>query len=228
MPTAREETDPWESPGAPSRLGRFALVAWRLVRDVCPEGRPDRCRSPCHAHVAEERRPLQAPVPPGLRATAFRDWGAARLVVACLGGGAACPLCAEGHEEARSKDGPGPWQGGKPGAVRRGMGPRCTGHVAVGQGVPGHAELGDQGVPQAGSGGEHACLRGQGHRGREGLQAGRDDGGRAPGRGTGKTLQGGATGELGGWQSRPAAEAVAQERGIVVLQPLQDGGGRSV
>src|SRR5262249_38080873 len=127
LPTAREETAPCESPGAPSRLGRFALVAWRLVLDVCPAGMPERCRSPCHARGAEERRPLQAPGPPGLRATAFRDRCAARLVVACLGGGAACPLCAEGHEEARSKDGPGPWQGGKPGAVRRGVGPRCTG-----------------------------------------------------------------------------------------------------
>jgi len=100
LPTAREDTDPCEGQGAPSRLVRFALVALLLGIDVGPEGMPERCRGPCHARVSEEGRTLQAPVHPGLRATAFRDRCDARIFLACLGRGEACSLGTEGHEEA--------------------------------------------------------------------------------------------------------------------------------
>ena len=109
LPTAIEDTDPFEGQGARSRLVRFALVALLLVIDLCPEGMPDRSRSPFHERLAEERRTLQAPVHPGFLATAFRDWCDARIFLECLGGGEAFPLCAEGHEEASgAKTAPAP------------------------------------------------------------------------------------------------------------------------
>src|SRR5262249_40123814 len=141
LPTAIEDTDPWEGQGAHSRLMRFALVAWLLVIDLGPEGMPDRFRGPCHERLAPERRTLQAPVPPGLLATAFRARGDAGIFLECLGGGEACSLCTEGHEETRGKNGPGPWQGVKQGKVGMGVGTRRKGHIEVGKSVQGHAEL---------------------------------------------------------------------------------------
>ena len=58
LPTAIENTDPFEGQGAYSRLVRFALVAWLLVIDLGPEGMPDRFRGPFHERLSEERRTL--------------------------------------------------------------------------------------------------------------------------------------------------------------------------
>ena len=146
LPTAIEDTDPFEGQGAYSRLVRFALVALLLVIDLCPEGMPNRFRGPFHERLSEERRPLQAPVHPGCLATAFRDLCDARLFLEFLGGGEAFSLVTEGHEEARGKDGPGPWQGVKQGEVGMRLGTLCNGSVEVGNGLQGHAELGDQGL----------------------------------------------------------------------------------
>jgi hypothetical protein len=161
---------------------------------------------------------------PGLLATAFRDRRAARLLLAFLSGGEAFPVCAAGHEEAGGQDGPGPWQGGKQGEGGRGLGTLCHGRVAVGHGLPGHAELGAQGVPQEGMGGNHAVIRGQGHSVRDGLKAGRDDVGRGHVVGPQKALQGGAMREWDGFQRRPVAEEVAKDRRRFIRQPLQDVG----
>jgi hypothetical protein len=158
LPTAIEDADPCEGPGAHRRLVRVPLVALRLVIDVCPEGMPDRFRGPCHARLSEARRTLQTPVPPGLLAPAFCDWGEARLFLACLGGGAAFPLCAEGHEAAGGQDGPGPGQGVQQGEGGMGLGALGNGGVEVGNGVPGHAEWGDKGVHQEGIGGAPASV----------------------------------------------------------------------
>ena len=224
LPTAIEDTDPLEGQGSHSRLVRFALVALLLVIDLCPEGMPDRFRGPFHKRLSEERRTLQAPVHPGCLATAFRDRCDARIFLEFLGGGEAFSLFTEGHEEARGKDGPGPWQGVKQGEVGMGLGTLCNGSVEVGHGLQGHAELGDQGLHQEGLGGDHAFIRGQCHSVLDSLKAGRDDVGRAYVVGTEKALQGGATCELGGFQGRPAAEEVAKDRRIFVLKPLQDVG----
>ena len=223
-PTAIEETAPWARQGAYSRLVRFALGAVRLGRDLCPEGRPERFRGPGHARVSEARRTLSRPVPPGLLAPAFRDRCDAGILWAFRGGGEAFPWCAAGDEEARSQDGPGPWQGVKQGAVGRSVGTRGTGSGEVGQGWHGHAEWGDQGLYQEGLGADHAGIRGPCHRVLEGFPASRDEVGRAPVGGTAKARQGGATCEVGGWQSRPAAEDVATDRRSGGLQPLQDVG----
>ena len=188
LPTAIEEADPCEGQGSHSSLVRFALVALLLRIDLGPEGMPDRCRGPCHERLSEERRTLPTPVHPGFLATAFRDRGDARIFLAFLGGGEAFPLCAEGHEEAGGKAGPGPWQGVKQGAVRMGLGALCHGGVEVGNGLQGHAELGDKGLYQEGIGDDHACIRGQRHSVLDGLNAGRDDVGRAPVVGTEKAL----------------------------------------
>ena len=58
LPTAIEDTDPFESQGSHSRLVRFALVALLLVIDLCPEGMPDRFRGPCHERLSEGCRTL--------------------------------------------------------------------------------------------------------------------------------------------------------------------------
>jgi hypothetical protein len=146
LPTAIEDTDPFEGQGADSRLVRFALVALLLVIDVCPERMPDRFCGPFHERLSEERRTLYTPVPPGFLATAFRDGCEARIFLEFLGRGDAFPLFAEGHEEARGKDGSGPWQGVKQGEVGMSLGTLCNGSVEVGNGWQGHAELGDKGL----------------------------------------------------------------------------------
>jgi hypothetical protein len=163
-------------------------------------------------------------VPPGFLAPACRDRGDARLFLEVLGGGEAFPLCAEGHEAARSKDGPGPWPGVKQGEVGMDVGTLGKGRIEVSNRLQGHAELGDQGLPQEGSGGDPAVIRGQRYRVLEGLNAGRANVSRAEGVGPEKTLQGGAPRELDGLQRRPAAEKVAKDRGLFVLKPLQNVG----
>ena len=223
-PTAREATEPCEGQGAPSRLVHLPLVAVLLVLDWGPEGMPDRCRGPCHARLSEERRTLPAPVSPGWLATACRDRCDACIFVEGFGGGAACSLCTEGHAEARGKAGPGPWQGVTQGEGGMGVGTRCHGRVDVGNGVQSHAELGDQGLDQEGMRGAHACICGPCPSVLKSRTTGRDDVGRAPVVGTDKALQGGAPGALGGFQGRPAAEEVAKDCRLFVLQPLEDVG----
>ena len=224
LPTAIEHTDPCAGQGAHRRLVGVALVALLLVIDVGPAGRPDRFRGPCHERLSEEGRTLQAPGPPGWLATAFRDRCDARILLEFRGGGAAFSLCTEGHAEARGKDRAGPWQGVQQREVGMGVGTLCPRSVEVGKGVQGHAEWGDQGVPQEGMGGDHAVSRGQCHSVRDRRTAGRDDVGRTYVVGTAKALQGGATCEWGGLQGRPAAAAVAKDRRLLVLKPLQDVG----
>ena len=134
LPTAREDAEPCAGQGSPSSLVGVALVALRLIRDLGPAGMPERGRCPCHERVSEARRTLPTPVPPGLLATAFRDRCDARICLEFLGGGDAFPLCAEGHEEAGGKDGPGPWQGVKQGEGGMGVGALCQSGVEVGKG----------------------------------------------------------------------------------------------
>ena len=65
---------------------------------------------------------LPAPMDPGVIAAAFRHRRDARVLLECIGGGVAVPLCAAGDEEARGKDRTSAWQGGKPGAVGMALG----------------------------------------------------------------------------------------------------------
>jgi hypothetical protein len=64
---------------------RLTFVALLLIIDLGPEGMPCGFRRPLHACLAQERRTLEAPVHPGLLATAFRDRRNARLFLEFLG-----------------------------------------------------------------------------------------------------------------------------------------------
>ena len=92
LPTPIEDTDPLACQSAHSGLRRFPLVALLLVINPRPEGMPDRCGGPLAACLPEERRTLEAPVHPGLRATACSDWRDPRIFLSCGGGGIAFPL----------------------------------------------------------------------------------------------------------------------------------------
>ena len=109
LPTPREDANPCEGQGAYGCLVRFALVALLLLVDLRPEGMPCRFRRPLHKRLAQARRTLEAPVDPGLRATAFRHGRNTRIFVEFLGRGVAFLWFAKGHEEAWSKDHPGTW-----------------------------------------------------------------------------------------------------------------------
>jgi hypothetical protein len=221
-PTSKEETDPCACSGAHGRLVRLALVALRLRIALRPAGMPRGCRRPLHARVAQARRALEAPVHPGLLATACCDRRHARLFLEGIGGGDAFPLCAEGDEEAGSTNGSGPWQGVKHreggmvlGALRHGL-------VEVGNGLQHDAEWGDEGVPQENLGGEDAVIGGERHGPLDGLEAGVDDVNSAHVVDPEEPFQGGAARAWRGLEGRPAAEDVAQARRILLRQPWQD------
>jgi hypothetical protein len=179
LPTPREEAAPCEGQGAHGRLVRLALIALLLIRDLGPEGRPCGCRRPRDTRLAQERWTLEAPGDPGLRAAAFRHRCNARLLLEVVGGGQAFPLCAAGDEEAGSKNGPSPWQGVKQREVGMGLRALGDGVVAVGNGLPGDPELGDEGVHEEDMGGDDAVIGGQRAGALDGLEAGGDKVGRA-------------------------------------------------
>src|SRR5215813_10581482 len=110
LPTPKEDTDPFEGQGAHGCLVRLAFIALLLIIDLGPEGMPCGFRCPLHERLAQERRTLEAPVHPGLLATAFRDRRNARIFLELVSRSEPFPLFAEGDEKAGSKDGPGSWQ----------------------------------------------------------------------------------------------------------------------
>ena len=71
-------------------------------------------------------------------------------------------------------------------------------------------------------GGDHPCIRGQRHRALDGLDARRDDVGRAHVVCTEEVLKGGATRELRRFKRRPAAQEVAKDARVFLLKPLQN------
>jgi hypothetical protein len=175
LPTPQDATAPLAGSGTHGRLVCLAFVAWLLIIDLGPAGMPGGCRRPRHARVAAARGTLEAPVPPGLLATACRDGCHARVFVACLGGGDAGPLCAAGDEEAGRQDGPGPWHGVKQRAVGMRLGTVRHGVVAVGNGRQRDPAWGHEGVDQEPMGGEAAVIGGQRPRTLDGLEAGGAD-----------------------------------------------------
>src|SRR5437773_1588015 len=143
LPTPREEADPLAGQGAHGRLVCLAWLALLLRRDLGPAGMPGGCRRPRDQRLAQALWPREAPVPPGLLATARRDWRNAGGCLTCRGRGNAFPWCAAGDEEAGSTHGPSPWHGVTPrtgGRVLRALG---AGVVAVGHGRQGNPEWGD-------------------------------------------------------------------------------------
>jgi hypothetical protein len=161
-------------------------------------------------------------VPPGLRATAFRARRNARVFVQCIGGGEACAVCAEGDEEAGSKNGSGPWPGvqHREGGMVRGAG-RKSG-LEVGKGLQRDAEWGNEGWPQEPMGGEDTVIGGERHGTLDGREAGSDAVNRPPVVSPAAPFQGGAARQWRGFEDGPAAEEVTKDRRIVFGQPLQD------
>jgi hypothetical protein len=179
LPTPREDADPCEGQGAHGRLVRLALLALRLIRDLGPEGMSGGFRRPRDTRLAQELGTREAPVAPGLLAAAFRHRYHARLLLECVGGGQAFPLFAAGDAEAGRKHGPSPWPGGKQREVGMGLRALGDGVVAVGNGLPGDPELGDEGVHEEDMGGDDAVIGGQRAGALDGLEAGGDKVGRA-------------------------------------------------
>ena len=200
---------------------RLALIALLLVIDLGPEGMPRGFRRPLHERLAQERRALKAPVHPGFRPTTFRDRCDTGILLEFGGRGVAFPLCAKRHQESGGKDGPGAWQGRKQGEVRVCLGALRHGVVEVFDGLQRHAELADKGWDPQRRGGHDARIRGQGDGALAGLETGSDDVGSADVVGLEESFEGGTARALCGFEGRPAAEEVAKDRGIFLLQPLQ-------
>src|SRR5438132_316253 len=222
LPTPLEDAEPCEGPGAHGRLVRLACSALLLSIDLCPEGMPCGFRRPLYKRLAQELWTLEAPVDPGLLAAAFRHGRNARLFWECVSGGHACPLCAAGDEEAGSPNGPSPWQGVKHRAGGMVLSALCASFVEVGHGLPGDPELGDEGAHEEDMGGDDIVIGGQRSGALDGRAAGGDKVRRAHVVGTEDAFHRGAACELRGFEGRPAAEAVAQDRGSCLGKPLQD------
>jgi hypothetical protein len=152
-PIPRKAAEPFASQGAYGRLRRLTFVALLRTIALGSAGRPGGCRRPLHACVAQARRPLAAPVHPGLLAPACRDRRQARRCLACLGGGDAVSLCAAGAKEAGRTHGAGPWRGGQPRAVGMVLGAWRHRGLAGGNGRQRDAALGHERLPQEHSGG---------------------------------------------------------------------------
>ena len=165
--TARGD-DPRARQRAHGRLVGFALGALRLGRAPRPAGLPDRCGRPRDARVPEARWTREAPVPPGLRATACGHRRHARLLLPCGGAGRAFPLCAAGDAPPGGADGTCPWEGWAQGALGRAL---RAGMIPGRARLPGDAKRVDQGVDQPGMGGEHTRSGRQGGSGRARVDA---------------------------------------------------------
>jgi hypothetical protein len=224
LPTPREDAHPCEGQGADGCLVRRALVALRLGVALSPPGMPGGGSGPLHPRLSQARRPLEVPGAPRCLAAAFRHGRHTGRLWECRGRSVACPLCPTGPEEARGQDGTGAGQGVQQRAGGRVLGAWREGCLAVSQGWQRDAALGHTGLPQEGVGGDDACRRGPRPRARDGLDAGREDLGSAHVMRPEEALQRGAPREVCRVARRPGPEEVAQERGIVVLQPLQDVG----
>jgi hypothetical protein len=210
LPTPRAEAEPWEGPGAPGSLGCRAWRAWRRRRALRPAGLPGGCHRPRAHRVSQALGPRAAPVAPRGRAAACRARRPARRWLAVGGAGHACSWCAAGDAAAGSPPGPRPWHGGQHRQVGLGLRALCEGVRAVGPGLPGAPEVGDEGVPPEALGGEDAGRGGQRSGARDGLEAGGEDVGRAHGRGTAAACHRGAACEGhgvegGGQQTRHAS-----------------------
>ena len=106
-----------------------------LVIDLCPEGVADGFRRPLYEGVSEERRTLQAPVDPGLLATAFRAWRKAGIFLQFGSRRLALTLFATGDQQPRSEDRASAGERLQQGAVGMLLGMLGHGVVKVGNGL---------------------------------------------------------------------------------------------
>src|SRR5262249_31607895 len=158
LPTPREDTDPLACQSAHGGLLRFPLGALLLVLHPRPAGMPDRFGCPRDKGLPQALRTREAPVPPGLRAAAFGDGCAPRLLWQCGGGGIAFPLCAAGDEQPGGEDEARSWERLAQGASRMALRALREG-VSTGfdrlQGAP---ELVDKRLDEQGMGSDTALI----------------------------------------------------------------------
>src|SRR5919106_4695008 len=104
LPTAKEDSNPFERQGPDGGLMGAAFTALLLVVGAGPEGMLRGFSSPFHERLSQEGRTLEAPVHPGCVAAAFRHRRDARVLLALIGSGVAVAWCTESDEETRGKD----------------------------------------------------------------------------------------------------------------------------
>ena len=148
LPASIEDAAPCERQGPDGGLMGLALGALLLVVHLSPARRPERLRRPCDERGPEARGPLEAPVPPGLLTAPCSHRRDSGLFLECGGGGRACALCAEGDEQPGSENGARSWEGLEQEAIGMALRTRRAGGGAIGEGLPGDPELGDEGRPQ--------------------------------------------------------------------------------
>jgi len=106
-----------------------------LVIDLCPEGVADGFRRPLYEGLSEERRTLQAPMDPGLLATAFRDGRNAGIFLQFGSRRRAFTVFAKGDKQPRSEDRASTGESLKQGEVGMLLGMLGNGVVKVGNGL---------------------------------------------------------------------------------------------
>src|SRR5262245_52903670 len=148
---------------------RFPLVALLLVIDARPEGMPDRFGGPLDERLPEDLWPLEAPVHPGLLATAFGHWGDPGIFLQFGGGGIAFPLFAKGDEQPGGEDGTRSWERLEQGELRMVLSALRNGFIKGLDRLQGDPELVDQGLDEQGMRGDNALIGGQGDGGLDGV-----------------------------------------------------------
>jgi hypothetical protein len=220
LPTPQDDTEPFARECPDGSLMGGAFVALLLVVGTGPAGRPHRCSGPLHEGLSQECGALETPVPPGLVAAAFRHRRHASIPLPLIRRGVAVAWFAKGDEETWGKDGASAGEGVQSREVGMALG-------AVGQGlgerldrVQRHAALGHEGLDREGMGGDAAFSGGQRRRALDGVAALGDDLSVAPVMVAEEACQGGASRQWYGLEGRPWGEEVAEDGGIVVVEPL--------
>jgi hypothetical protein len=154
-------------------------------------------------------------------AAPFGNGGNASVLLQLIGGEGAIAWFAEGDEETRGKDGASAWERVKYREVGMALGAWCHGRVEILARLQGHAEVGDEGLDQAGIGGDDARIGSQRGGALDGVEAWGDHISVAHVRVAEKALQGGASRQLHGLEGRPWGEDVAADGGVFVVEPWQ-------
>jgi hypothetical protein len=177
-------------------------------------------RRPFDERLSHECGALETPVNPGLVAAAFRHRRNAGIPLQLISRGVAVAWFAKGDEETWGKDGASAWEGVKSRAVGMALGAVSNGLVAIRARWPRHPELGHKGLDQEGIGGDEAVIGGQRRRALDGVEALGDDLSVAHVMVAEEAFQGRASRQLYGLEGRPWGEAVAEDGGIFVVEPL--------
>src|SRR6266849_5321511 len=131
LPTPREDAEPCERQGPHGGLMGLPLVTLLLVINPRPEGMLERLSRPLHERLPEELRTLEAPVDPGVLATALCDRRNTGIRLERSGRRRAFALFAEGDEEPGGEDGTSAWEGLEQGEIGRALGALGDGGVEV-------------------------------------------------------------------------------------------------